>query len=207
MPICTPGGHVQRETRVSCHSILLWGAIWLFPTLSCFLKITSTLNWMVRMSSELEANIVAVERVKEYSETPTEVCWFFSLFEEEEQTICRSFFVSLFLGSSLQEGVAQLKSARPVNICLKLDPCGTQRRLNFPLILLAVALTTWRRRRLPRLEGRRVGPNLRTDRSIDTSSHTKTLPLVFVIPRGPLPFKLQLPWQWFCFSGWVDYTR
>ena len=21
MPICTPGGHVQRETRVSCHSI------------------------------------------------------------------------------------------------------------------------------------------------------------------------------------------
>ena len=29
---------------------------------------------MVRMSSELEANIVAVERVKEYSETPTEVC-------------------------------------------------------------------------------------------------------------------------------------
>ena len=26
------------------------------------------------MSSELETNIVAVERVKEYSETPTEVC-------------------------------------------------------------------------------------------------------------------------------------
>ena len=37
-------------------------------------KITSTLNWMVRMSSELETNIVSVERVKEYSETPTEVC-------------------------------------------------------------------------------------------------------------------------------------
>ncbi len=28
---------------------------------------------MVRMTSELETNIVAVERVKEYSETPTEV--------------------------------------------------------------------------------------------------------------------------------------
>ena len=28
---------------------------------------------MVRMSSELETNIVSVERVKEYSEAPTEV--------------------------------------------------------------------------------------------------------------------------------------
>ena len=27
------------------------------------------------MTSELETNIVAVERVKEYSETPTEVCF------------------------------------------------------------------------------------------------------------------------------------
>lgn len=32
-----------------------------------------SLNWMVRMSSDLESNIVAVERVKEYSETKTEV--------------------------------------------------------------------------------------------------------------------------------------
>ena len=38
-------------------------------------KVTQTLNWMVRMSSDLETNIVSVERVKEYSETPTEV-WF-----------------------------------------------------------------------------------------------------------------------------------
>lgn len=37
------------------------------------LQITQTLNWMVRMTSELETNIVAVERVKEYSEIPTEV--------------------------------------------------------------------------------------------------------------------------------------
>ena len=47
------------------------------------------------MSSELEANIVAVERVKEYSETPTEVI--FSLFEEELQTICRSLVYLCFL--------------------------------------------------------------------------------------------------------------
>ncbi|XP_064611716.1 multidrug resistance-associated protein 1-like isoform X1 [Liolophura sinensis] len=39
------------------------------------LSITQTLNWMVRMTSELETNIVAVERVKEYSETPTEADW------------------------------------------------------------------------------------------------------------------------------------
>ncbi|KAK3724345.1 hypothetical protein QZH41_010856, partial [Actinostola sp. cb2023] len=38
-------------------------------------KITQILNWTVRMSSELETNIVAVERVKEYSETPTEAEW------------------------------------------------------------------------------------------------------------------------------------
>ncbi|XP_052772990.1 multidrug resistance-associated protein 1-like isoform X2 [Mya arenaria] len=39
------------------------------------LNVTQTLNWMVRMTTELETNIVAVERVKEYSETPTEAAW------------------------------------------------------------------------------------------------------------------------------------
>ncbi|CAI9724597.1 resistance-associated 1-like isoform X1 [Octopus vulgaris] len=36
------------------------------------LSITQTLNWFVRMTSEFETNIVAVERIKEYSEIPTE---------------------------------------------------------------------------------------------------------------------------------------
>lgn len=36
-------------------------------------QITSYLNWLVRMSSEMETNIVAVERLKEYSETEKEV--------------------------------------------------------------------------------------------------------------------------------------
>ena len=36
-------------------------------------QITQTLNWMVRMSGEVETNVVAVERIKEYSETETEV--------------------------------------------------------------------------------------------------------------------------------------
>lgn len=34
---------------------------------------------MVRMTSELETNIVAVERVKEYTETPTEVGYAWSI--------------------------------------------------------------------------------------------------------------------------------
>ncbi|XP_041372528.1 multidrug resistance-associated protein 1-like [Gigantopelta aegis] len=39
------------------------------------LQVTATLNWMVRTTSDLETNIVSVERVKEYSETPTEAEW------------------------------------------------------------------------------------------------------------------------------------
>ncbi len=35
-------------------------------------QVTQALNWVVRMTSELETNIVAVERTKEYAETPTE---------------------------------------------------------------------------------------------------------------------------------------
>lgn len=42
--------------------------MWLFHS-----QVTTYLNWLVRMSSELETNIVAVERLKEYSETEKEV--------------------------------------------------------------------------------------------------------------------------------------
>ncbi|XP_028843807.1 canalicular multispecific organic anion transporter 2 isoform X2 [Denticeps clupeoides] len=44
-------------------------------SVSYALQVTMSLNWMVRMTSELESNIVAVERVKEYSETQTEAPW------------------------------------------------------------------------------------------------------------------------------------
>ena len=37
-------------------------------------QVTAGLNWLVRMASDLETNVVSVERLKEYSETPTEVC-------------------------------------------------------------------------------------------------------------------------------------
>ena len=35
---------------------------------------TQALNWLVRKTSDLEANIVAMERTKEYSDLPNEVC-------------------------------------------------------------------------------------------------------------------------------------
>ncbi|XP_066442933.1 ATP-binding cassette sub-family C member 3 [Eleutherodactylus coqui] len=44
-------------------------------SVSYALQVTMSLNWMVRMTSDLETNIVAVERVKEYSETDTEAPW------------------------------------------------------------------------------------------------------------------------------------
>lgn len=44
-------------------------------SISYALQITQTLNWLVRMTSEVETNAVAVERMKEYGETP-QVCNF-----------------------------------------------------------------------------------------------------------------------------------
>ncbi|KAM3568437.1 hypothetical protein VYU27_009440, partial [Nannochloropsis oceanica] len=41
-------------------------------SISYALSITQTLNWMVRMTSEVETNIVAVERIQEYSVVPSE---------------------------------------------------------------------------------------------------------------------------------------
>ncbi|KHJ47246.1 ABC transporter transmembrane region [Trichuris suis] len=39
------------------------------------LSITQTLNWVVRMTSDLETNIVSVERIVEYMNVPTEADW------------------------------------------------------------------------------------------------------------------------------------
>ncbi|XP_020852474.1 ATP-binding cassette sub-family C member 2 isoform X1 [Phascolarctos cinereus] len=43
--------------------------------LSNALNITQTLNWLVRMTSELETNIVAVERINEYIKVKNEAHW------------------------------------------------------------------------------------------------------------------------------------
>ena len=39
-------------------------------SVSYALNVTDVLNWVVRMSSEVETDVVAVERIKEYGETP-----------------------------------------------------------------------------------------------------------------------------------------
>lgn len=44
-------------------------------SISYALNVTQTLNWLVRMTSELETNIVAVERVNEYAEIENEATW------------------------------------------------------------------------------------------------------------------------------------
>ncbi|KAF7219965.1 ATP-binding cassette sub-family C member 2 [Nothobranchius furzeri] len=44
-------------------------------SISYALNVTQTLNWLVRMTSELETNIVAVERVSEYCEIENEAEW------------------------------------------------------------------------------------------------------------------------------------
>ncbi|XP_065315343.1 multidrug resistance-associated protein 1-like isoform X3 [Gordionus sp. m RMFG-2023] len=43
--------------------------------LSYALSVTQALNLLVRMTCDLETNIVAVERIAEYSDTPTEALW------------------------------------------------------------------------------------------------------------------------------------
>ncbi|XP_059476483.1 multidrug resistance-associated protein 1 isoform X3 [Neocloeon triangulifer] len=44
-------------------------------SVSYALQITQTLNWLVRMTGDVETNIVAVERIKEYGETKQEAAW------------------------------------------------------------------------------------------------------------------------------------
>ena len=44
-------------------------------SVSYALQVTQTLNWLVRMTSDVETNIVAVERIKEYGETKQEAPW------------------------------------------------------------------------------------------------------------------------------------
>uniref|UniRef100_UPI00358FC12E ATP-binding cassette sub-family C member 2-like n=1 Tax=Myxine glutinosa TaxID=7769 RepID=UPI00358FC12E len=52
---------------------LLGGIVGLSITYA--LNVTQTLNWLVRQTSELETNVIAVERVDEYSHAETEAQW------------------------------------------------------------------------------------------------------------------------------------
>ena len=43
-------------------------------SISYALTVTATLNWMVRTFTDFESYLTSVERIKEYSELPQEVC-------------------------------------------------------------------------------------------------------------------------------------
>ncbi|XP_030369087.1 multidrug resistance-associated protein 1-like isoform X1 [Scaptodrosophila lebanonensis] len=44
-------------------------------SVSYAMQVTQTLNWLVRMMSDIETNIVSVERIKEYGESKQEAAW------------------------------------------------------------------------------------------------------------------------------------
>lgn len=62
---------IQRIYGQSLHLPISAGLVGL--SISYALQVTMALNMMVRMTSELETNIVAVERTNEYAETANEV--------------------------------------------------------------------------------------------------------------------------------------
>ena len=48
-------------------------------SISYALTVSAILNWLIWVTSELESNIVSVERIKEYTEVPQEVRTLFSI--------------------------------------------------------------------------------------------------------------------------------
>lgn len=44
-------------------------------TITYAMQISQSLNWLVRMASDIETNIVSVERVDEYSQLQSEASW------------------------------------------------------------------------------------------------------------------------------------
>ncbi|NXX18190.1 MRP1 protein, partial [Podargus strigoides] len=89
--ICFPGAVADRWLATNLeflgNGVVLFAALFaamgrthLSPgtagfSISYALQITGVLNWMVRSWTEIENNIVSVERVREYSRTPKEAPW------------------------------------------------------------------------------------------------------------------------------------
>ncbi|KFR12084.1 Multidrug resistance-associated protein 1, partial [Opisthocomus hoazin] len=89
--VCFPGAVADRWLATNLeflgNGIVLFAALFaaigrthLSPgtagfSISCALQITGVLNWMVRSWTEIENNIVSVERVREYLRTPKEAPW------------------------------------------------------------------------------------------------------------------------------------
>lgn len=61
-------------------------------------QLTASLTWLVRMSADVETNIVAVEKVKEYSNTKKEV---------KKQTTSFVSFIELLSGTNYLHAVTK----------------------------------------------------------------------------------------------------
>ena len=85
-------------------------------------QITQSLNWIVRMTNELEvANIVAVKTTKEYAELPNEVC--ISYTSNYSVRLCRHQQPFIMKTAHLLIGWAQ------VALSLSITPLGIERNL------------------------------------------------------------------------------
>ena len=53
-------------------------------SISYALTITKSLSWLIRATTDVETNVVAVERLKEFDETPKEADWMVATSEVDE---------------------------------------------------------------------------------------------------------------------------
>ena len=102
------------------------------------IQITSVLSCIVRMTSELETNIVAVERTKEYCELPNEVCYSNPLLIIYTISVYR--LLLLFM-----ETVHLLIGRAQVEFSLSITPLGIERNLIWYLKRSHVILMVERR--------------------------------------------------------------
>uniref|UniRef100_A0A803TNU8 Multidrug resistance-associated protein 1 n=1 Tax=Anolis carolinensis TaxID=28377 RepID=A0A803TNU8_ANOCA len=71
-------------------------------SISYSLQITTYLNWLVRMSAEMETNIVAVERVKEYSEKEQETqCGYSLRYRDDMDLVLRNITITISGGEKV----------------------------------------------------------------------------------------------------------
>ena len=83
-------------------------------SVSYALSVTQVLSWLVRLVSEMESNIVSVERIKEYSEVENEAPWVIDnvrpdkewppkgqIHFKEYQTRCESFWDMPFMSYAI----------------------------------------------------------------------------------------------------------
>ena len=77
-------------------------------SISYALSVTDVLSWVVRIFSEVETNVVAVERIKEYGETPQVNYSYFSY--ERAKYIVRAYLIFVFAS---QEAPWEIPEKKP----------------------------------------------------------------------------------------------